>query len=428
MAAKWVLLQAAPSVNAQDFTLKQIGLELRSQEIPFAICNVLDKQGNDRLPKTVFDEIASFMPTHIIWNGALTWRYWDVIKKFTAAKKIALFFDDPFTPSERLGVVPAIQEGALAGVSIYCWDTYWSAEMLHNWGIAPQQINLAALSNEYYKADYTLTDDLVFIGNLHSNLELSRSAEALPKIFADCYKEALGVIKTRISLPCASKMIREIVDSWADGKKRLWQDLIKRNGSHLHSLKWNVWAKSKNEVRERMLRTVVRKGLPLRIFCETKQLHHMGVDEYRYVIGDFDHKVKLHDSSMYPSHELGQLYHYGKLHLQATDPQSMWTGIPYRAFQCAASARPLLTDIKPEWNTAFEYETEIIPYSDGGFEEKLEEVISRPIDYFRDIGENAYRKFNLSHTWKHRLSQFTQEDKTYNAPDPFQDLITKGIL
>jgi spore maturation protein CgeB len=121
------------------------------------------------------------------------------------------------------------------------------------------------------------------------------------------------------------------------------------------------------------------------------------------------------DTSDFKASDLGQLYHAGVVQIQATDPQSVLGGIPYRVFQTAASGKALITDLKSELVECFEPETEILGYrSMQEFTSQLSKALKNPT-HLAEIGRAAHQRFEKEHTWSHRLATIEdwigQEDR-----------------
>jgi len=305
--------------------------------------------------------------------------------------------------------VEELKEGSKrSDFKILIWDRYWREKVKNMWGVDSGHIELAARPEDFYTSTIELTDDVVFIGSLHSKAELHRCYFMLPKIFQKIVDDWTGsnVQFTFMSVgknESWDRVIDAILSSWAPGDARLFRDICERNLNHLVSLRWYLWAYAKNYVRIDMLRNAL-EITPVRMMTETKQLVHASAQEIKYMVGDFSGRLKIHETHSYSGKDLGQLYHYGHLHLQATDPQSVYGGIPYRVYQTAASGRPLLTDFRTDWEESFAFNTEIIPYSAFDFQSKLRECLETQHRTL-DVGKNARKKFEERHTWTHRIEQ-----------------------
>lgn len=403
----WVLLDATPQPHITDFNIKQMTVALRQLGADAGILK-LYTNGKDEDPNVIYETIRQKQPKNIVWSGPGGWRYWNVLKLYQGTK-INLWFDDPVMRIDSHQIEHQVREGA-ATVSFFCWDNYWSDKFITEYGIMAQNIHLAALESEYYTSTISLTDDLVFIGNLHSSHDIAVSKANLPPIFQKVATECEYYIKNDKRIASWDVIIDRVLDLWPKGDQQLFKDICEKNSTHLMNLRWFVWVLSKNEVRVRMLKKATARH-PVRMFCEMKQLHHANKAEIQALVGCHDKRLIIQETSQYKSEELCQLYHYGILNLQAVDPQSMNTGIPYRVFQCAAAGKALLTDYRNQWNTAFEPDKEILfydleesqfnqPYT--LFEDKLEWCLSNK-EAIKEIGMAARRRFEKDHTWKKRI-------------------------
>jgi hypothetical protein len=397
MSESWLFLDGALG-KATGFTVIQMANELRAQGHQAKILKLL-QNGQEIDPNNLYKFFQENTPTHIAWDGAAGWRYWEVIKQLVDTKKLNFWFDDPITPIEAWNLTDVIKEASLE-VNFFCWDPYYKDQMRLLYGVFCNDIDLAAAPSEYYTTSFAMTDEPIFIGNLHSTAELERTRGSLPRIFQKVLDSAVDRIKgIKDKIPPQGQLIDGVLYQWPEGDRQLWNDISKRNGAHLRNLRWYLWAYSKNEARVRMLKRVLKLS-PVWMFTETRQLHHASADEIRSLTGEYSPRLKITDTKDYGYNQLCQLNHYGPLHLEAVDPQSVLSGIPYRVFQTAASGRALFTDARPLWNNSFEYGKEILVYNHENLEEAFLSAMKSDLT---EIGKNANFKFLQSHTWTNRM-------------------------
>jgi spore maturation protein CgeB len=120
-----------------------------------------------------------------------------------------------------------------------------------------------------------------------------------------------------------------------------------------------------------------------------------------------------------PFESLGHLYHYGALHIQATDPQSVDSGVPYRMFQTGMSGKPLLTDWKPGWSNLFS-KTDYFVYEKY---EEIPDLIEKAMsdkDVLKEKGKLNHKRCIDNHTWGHRIAKLQIETN-----DPMRGLLLK---
>lgn len=398
-----VLLEAADSRHGHDFVLQQIALEYNRQGIEPHIINLL--RGTVPLePHVLKNALDKLKSTTIITAGAACFRHWPVIKEIKA-RKISLWFDEPFLRSEAFGIVDQIKDAGQRGdTDIYCWDPFWSDRMMTEWNVPTKGLDLAAHPMEYYESSMNLSDDAVFIGHLHSPKDIAHVVDTLNPLFKRIYLHCMDFIADNFQIPNWHSLIETSVMSMGDGDIRLYRDTAINQPMNLCSLRKSVWMQSKNALRVRILKRAVRV-CPVTIFSEMTQLSHANENELRGMIGAYGKDLKVFDTSGYQSKQLCQLYHYGKIQIQATDPQSVYRGVPLRVFQTMASGKVLLTDTKRDWKEIFESGKEALTYTtEEEFEETLKMSLEMP-DTLKDIGHAARQRFLLEHTWEMRFKQ-----------------------
>jgi hypothetical protein len=396
----WLFLDGTPHDQITGFTVRQMANEINSQGNSAKILKLF-KKGQELDPTELYNFLKENCPHYIVWDGGAGWKYWDVIKLCQDSVKISLFFDDPIRAIEGWGVGKKISEASLQAY-VFVWDPYWKDQVMLKYGCMAHDINLAATPSEYYDSDINLTDDPVFIGNLHGSNEINRTYSAFPNIFkkaADECTEYIRSVKGRI--PSQDMTLFKVLSSWSESNRRLWDEIVPRNTKHERMFQWYLWVYSKNEARKRMLKRILAIS-PVRMFSETQQLNHASIDEIRSILGEYGERLKISDTGSYNYKTLGQLYHYGPLQLEAVDPQSVYTGIPYRVFQTAASGRVLLTDGRSRWNEHFKNKEHLIIYDDLDLENVFLKTMQDK-DLLKQVGKQARTNFVDNHTWSDRI-------------------------
>jgi hypothetical protein len=172
-----------------------------------------------------------------------------------------------------------------------------------------------------------------------------------------------------------------------------------------------AWMLGKRDVRLRILR-LASKQRQLVILSGHSEKTFIHKDEIAVEFEQSKYPVKFISTDHVPTDQLGCLYHIGGLHLQATDPQSVNGGIPFRVFETAASSRPLLSDFKPELAECFIPEKEILCFnSDEDFSDKLQHALANR-NHLTQIAEASYKRFLKDHTWQHRFEQVVRDTRS----------------
>ena len=342
----------------------------------------------------------------------------------SGVKKAVLFYDDPMTSYLLFGRKhPFVRAATEHHAHFFIWDGYWRKKMREMAGWKSAATHLAA-ETKYFspgKKDPIpgISHCVVFLGNIPS-MEFIQAAEIeLPS----SYRKAAVLTRENLSVgvyglnpfEALDEAIRDLPGS--DQEKIFSEtetyldsvpDLDKPLAPHAR-LRKLAWQLGKRETRLRAMRAASRVA-PLAILSDLKPHGVAGKDELiRELRRNDGREILFIDTSNVTYYQLASLYSSGLLHLQSTDPQSVDGGIPYRVFQCAACAAPLVSDYKKELAECFTSNQEIIFYKgEHDLGETLMTAISNP-SRLREIGKSAYERFLKEHTWTHRMKAVLKE-------------------
>lgn len=404
---KYVLIQIWE--GSEDFILREMRRALQFQGHNIKVLSIAKDEDTLIDPAVIRAALKSFQPDRIIWIATTGFCYMDIWNEdFKDVPKIALFFDDPVRCIKDQRMENLMKHIATrSDFHIGIWDGYWRQQVKWLYGLNSHPIHLSADLEEFQPPEKILAPDkVVFVGMLHSHNAITEWFNKLsPPVQKLCHSidaaltQLVGKSVRNLSnapIPCAEKLIAQ-----AD-VNRVMNQASHEDGSHL---RWCVWALAKNAARIKMLRKTRR----LLMFCEMKQLGHANEAEIRQLLQDDKKEIQIVDTSDWKPADVAKCYHYGRLQVQAIDPQSVQGGIPYRVFQAAASGRVLLTDVNPELVQAFEPKKEILSYSndstsfdDYGVNLTIFEFNTSQFDA---IGQAARARFLKEHTWNHRIAE-----------------------
>jgi len=330
----------------------------------------------------------------------------------------AFWFDAPIRSYSCFVKQPGYKE-ALKQPNIvhFIWDGFWRKWFDEQVGVRSHPIHLAADPDDFHPLPRhpEFRDHAVFVGTLISQKHIDSERKKLPpvgqhiaKAFAANFQDALYgtnpyhvLTDTVLTLP--QKMITAL------------DTLTQDNSELVYRLNVFVWMIGKNEVRKRILREAV-KAAPLLILSGNFEETHASEEELLKVLEAPRERLAVRDTRDCAVTDLKNLYAYGRVHLQATDPQSIDGGIPFRVFQTTACQRPLLTDKKIELEECFRYGSELLTYnSEVDFAHALEDAMKQP-DLLEHIAEAGRQRFLKEHTWKHRYEQVMSVARTAIAP------------
>lgn len=373
-------------------------------------------------PTTMAHDIPSIIADNqldmIYWEAINGWGVWDIIKKVPCAK-VNTWFDDPIMRIDSVDIAKKMSSATVPNdpqftnkpndqmgkTRIYCWDDYWNIRLLTDYSIDSDLVHLAANPNEYYTTDVVCESKPVFIGALHSNRKFEEMKSRLCEPFITILDSIKESLKTMDQIPSWDRIEGHYLNILSPGTQRLYRQLCETDKRMQSWYRQGIWAISKNEVRVRMLRAALKVS-PISMFADTKGVNHANEGEIRSLIGDGEERLTFYDTTGISQEHLAMFYHYGWIHLQATDPQSVTQGYSYRVFQTMAAGKCLLTDLKANMSKDFEMDKVMVGYNNlEEMKEKLNNLIKNK-SLSKDIGENARHDFEQNHTWEKRLDQW----------------------
>lgn len=413
----WVLLdserpRALPAGGVSlSFTFHEMLMELERMGRNVHLIKLYYEDGREVEPEALSKAIAEHPADRIMWIGQDAWKYFDVIRMFDCAK-INMWYDDPIIRLFQRDDIVAMMRGTVLDPSwrINVWDHSWGVDLARRVpGLSPGFCNLAASPKMFFPSQRKLSDEIVFIGSLHSPLLIWQTVNTLPEIFQEVIRRCDDFIKGHKGiLPPWNVVIRHVLECMTEGDRQIYKQMVElRNGS-VHFVHDVLWMLLKNEARVRLLKQCLKAGKVF-MLTETAQRSHASGDEIHGMVGEWDRsKLAITNTNGVPIQSLGHLYHYGAIHVQAVDPQSITEGIPYRMFQTGLSARPLVTDWRKGWDAHFNRDDYFI-YNEY---EEIPDVISAALKNKDEMAERASRShYNCMerHTWETRLKQIDFE-------------------
>ncbi|MBI4023467.1 MAG: glycosyltransferase family 1 protein [Verrucomicrobia bacterium] len=340
------------------------------------------------------------------------------VPRLAGVKKAILFYDEPMSSFFLFGKKhPFIRAPQACGAHFFIWDGYWRRKMEAAAGWKSGATHLAAETKHFgpdrREAIAGIRHCAVFLGNVPSAAFMEKAEASLPPL----YRNVAAMVRRRIAegvyglnpFETMGGVIRDLPSS--DREQILGQiesyldstpDFTLPLAPHI-ALRKLAWQIGKRETRLRAMRAAA-SAAPLAILSDIKHADVAGRDELMHALaGGKGREILFVDTSDASYYQLAHFYRSGLLHLQSTDPQSVEGGIPYRVFQCAACAAPLLSDFKKELAGCFAPDREILLYQDDrDLPDALRKAVANP-SRLREIGRAAYERFLSEHTWTHRM-------------------------
>jgi glycosyltransferase involved in cell wall biosynthesis len=315
----------------------------------------------------------------------------------------AFWFDDPLRAVEWRKNYPGYL-GALRLENVYhfVWDGYWRDWLKSEHSVTSHPIHLAADPVDFQPASkLEHVDRTVFIGTFVSPGHIAQKTKELPPLFQKLVPELEKKIGAASYAALPYRLLDEVVYELPAKLRAGFKELAQKSPDAILQLRSIAWMLGKNEVRKRILRQALAVS-PLLILTGNLEKTHADEREIRDMLVGKNDRLLIKNTAGMGIEKLAELYACGKLHIQATDPQSVNGGIPFRVFQTTACGRPLLTDTKPELAECYRYGEELLAYdSDLDFAEKLEKALRT--EDLKTISEAGRQRFLKDHTWEKRL-------------------------
>lgn len=348
-------------------------------------------------------------PDRIVWQGSIGYPFYKVLTNDTwsGVPKIVLCYDEPFnifigTQFENDWKDSGHREDFFIGI----WDGYWRDRTYQRWGFKSFPCHLAVNEFEHYPQPREKNRGIIFYGMLQSVKAIQYTYKRLPENLQKIIYTLDNTLQ-RYNSQCFHGAIveapycgEEAIEAFAKGN-----EVEKAKPYDQRALRWCAWAMLKNSFRVQVLRKVLEK-YPVIMFCDTKQCNHATEMEIGAMLSYGISNLTIVNTSNWSVEQLRDIPNMGHIHLQATDPQSMAGGIPYRMFQTAACGKCLLTDSKPELAIAFQKDKEYYEYENAGDINQSLYMLEFMEHLPNEIGAAAHERFLKEHTWTHRLAEF----------------------
>ena len=383
-----------------------------------------DSAGQSRTEKDVRIELLEKQPDTVcfLMDAPLDFKYiWDA-PSLASVDKISLWFDDYFRSPKTLAH-PEIwtdwQQNH--GVRVGLWDGYWRCKWKEHTGGEAFPIHLAAdprllrPSTEPWHKDWSAR--AAFIGTIPSLKSLEAFDGAFPSPLRRFLHEVCDAMQTE-PWPIRPYDLYTKCRSFIGHKYGRAMDAMLQDPTVLALWNHALWRWGKRIARLRGLAAVAQAG-PIAIMSGHGTEAYAGEEELRAALPAGTDFVYA-DTRGVGSAAWKALYRTGKFHVQVTDPQSIEGGLPFRIFEAAACAVPLLSDHRTEF-------VELFPAGSGLFTAANETALTEAATQLfqmskKDLeaqGKNFNREFLAQHTWEVRWRQLTQGHEPRSRATPF---------
>ncbi len=328
------------------------------------------------------------------------------------------WYDAPIRPYSCFISQPGYRDALKqANMTHFIWDGFWRKWFETHVGVPSLPIHLAADPDDFHPlpriSEYR--DHAVFVGTLISQKHIEAERKKLHPVGQHIAKFFAKNIDNAIYGLNPYQILGDTLNALPEKLVSALEMLGHNNSEILYRLNIFAWMIGKNEVRKRILREAV-KVAPLLILSGNFEENHASETELQQVLKAPEKRLVVRDTRDCNVTDLKNLYAYGRLHLQATDPQSVEGGIPFRVFQTTACKRPLLTDKKNELGECYAFGRELLTYhSEVDFAETLEHAFKQA-DLLEQVAEAGYQRFLKEHTWQHRYHYVMSAMRSSSKP------------
>ena len=322
----------------------------------------------------------------------------------------AFWFDAPIRPVDYRRREPGwLDAWRLPNVHHFVWDGYWRRWLAQRHGIRSFPIHLAADAEEFHPLPQPpeYREHAVFIGTLVSPQHVEEQKARLPPVLQRIARALPSAIARAAYGANPFQLLDNVIAGMPSKINVAFQTLEEAQPEEVLRLRSVAWMLAKNETRLRILRGALEVG-PLLMLCGNFEQTHASGGQVRSMLRKGGKRLVVRDTRGLETAALGDLYAHGRIHIQATDPQSVEGGIPFRVFQTTACRRPLLTDPRPELAECYACGQEILIFeSEKDFPSALQRALAEAgtLDAIAQAGHERFRK---EHTWEHRFGHVTR--------------------
>ncbi len=403
------ILYLIPIEGMRDLACEQFIRAARSEghavvELPLRAAP--DKFSTQASASPPIAEVLRAKPDLIVTRGGLgiNWPDFFLHEEIASLPVAALWFDDPVRPLAFFKNTPRYLDALRRpGMHHFVWDGHWRDWLRTRHAVPSYPIHLAADPKEFYPSEDGDAEGVYFVGTLTRPSLMRAKADSLS--FA-VRKAAHAYLRALENAPYATEPYT-LLEQVVLGLPQALSEAVKSARAEFPeqdtSLLALAWMAAKNETRKRALLAALAVS-DIRVLSANIEGSQAQETELRAIVGETRHRVEFQDTSTLSPSELRLLYRNGLLHLQATDPQSVRGGIPFRVFQTSACGKPLLSDEKPELKEAFQEGQEMFYYStDSEVPDRLSRLLAAP-EQVRQVAQAARERFLADHTWAHRVA------------------------
>jgi hypothetical protein len=387
-----------------------------------------DASGRPRTEKEVRIELLEKQPDTVcfLMDAPLDLKnIWDA-PSLTTVDKISLWYDDYYRSPKTLanpGIWTDWQKNH--GVRVGIWDEYWRCQWKKLTGAEAFPIHLAAdprlLRPNAEPWNPAWSERAAFVGTVPSLKSLDTFAQAFPAPLRRFLEEVCDAMRGA-PWPIKPYDVAQSCRSFTGVKYGNAIDAMLKDPATLALWNQLLWRSGKRIARLRGLSAVAKAG-PLAIMSGHGTEAYADEAELRAALPPGTDFVYA-DTRSVPAQSWKGLFRTGKWQVQITDPQSITGGLPFRVFECAACAVPLLSDHRPELAALFPPESGLFTATDeASLQETAARLFQTPKKDLDQQGQLLHQNFLARHTWEIRWRQLVRGRESRAQTTSFPQMV-----
>lgn len=345
-------------------------------------------------------------------------RLWEA-PSLAAVDKVSLWFDDYYRSPKTLAH-PEIWTGWQKehGVRVGIWDAYWRCHWKNHTGGDAFPIRLAAdpklLSPDATPFKPEWKDRAAFVGTIPSLKSLEVLAEGFPRFLHRLLEDTIEAMRVS-AWPIRPYELARKCQSYLGTKYSMAIDTTLSSPEILALWHMLLWRWGKRIARLRGLAAIAQSA-PLAVMSGHGTEAYADESELRKWLPSGSDLVYA-DTKSVPAKAWKGLFHTGKFQVQITDPQSVEGGLPFRVFEAAACAMPLLSDYRAELANIFPANSGMtLAANEAELTEAAARIVSMAEPELRAKGREMYKCFQGGHTWEARWTEIAACPARRSAP------------
>jgi hypothetical protein len=365
-----------------------------------------DEHGAERPDKDVRGDLLTIRPDTVcfLMDAPLHLpRLWEA-PSLVGVDKVSLWFDDYYRSPKTLGHAEVWTDWQKnQGVRVGIWDAFWRGQWKRHTGGDAFPARLAADPKLFapdapaWKPEWS--GRAVFVGTIPALKSLEALAEPFPRAVQQLLADTLEAMR-QASWPIRPYELAEGCQAALGSKVSMAVDAALK-APEIRALRNHLlWRWGKRIARLRGLAAVAQSA-PLGVMSGHGTEIYAGEAELREALPAVD--LVYSDTKGLPSRLWRNLFRTGRFQVQITDPQSVEGGLPFRVFESAACAMPLLSDHRAELAELFPEDCGVtLAAGEAAMAEAAAQLMRTPVRELRAQGREFYKRFLADHTWEAR--------------------------